>query len=148
MSFLCCWLFMKISDVNHKSPKFTCQVLVAEAIERKNYHHLHYFCTDQFQSDSKEESPLPHFYRPQTDVMYSQLSVCPRGVSASGPGVPPGQTLPGQTTPWGDTPPLPRADTSPAQCMLPDGQQAGSTYPTGMHSWKKAKPAVSEEKIV
>ena len=104
-------------------------------------------------------------YRPQTKfakVMFSQVSVCPQGVSASGPGRgvstpgplgrhPPGQTppwqTPRQTPPWTDTPSLPSAcwdtppcpvhagiHTLPAQCMLGYGQQVGGTHPTGMHS--------------
>ena len=48
--------------------------------------------------------------------MFSQVSVCPRGVYASGPR---GQVW--QTSPW-QTPPR------------VDGQQAGGTHPTGMRS--------------
>ena len=81
-------------------------------------------------------------YHPQTKfakVMFSQVSVCPRGVSAPlharihPPGqTTPGQTPPGQTTPMADTP-LGR-HTPPAQCMLGYRQQAGGAHPIGMHS--------------
>ena len=68
-------------------------------------------------------------HHPQTKfakVMFSQVSVCPRGVSAP---------LHAGIHPWPDTPP---GKTSlgrpPMQCMLGYGQQAGGTHPTGMHS--------------
>ena len=73
--------------------------------------------------------------------MFSQVSVCPLGVSATRTTTPTGQT-----PPWAETPPrhtLSQADTPwpvhagihpPAQCMLGYGQQAGGMHPTGMHS--------------
>ena len=63
------------------------------------------------------------------------------------------------TPPWGRynpqavQPPLgqvhPRAVTPPPQCMLGNGQQAGGTHPTGMHScfdgqWKEDGTGLSE----
>ena len=80
-------------------------------------------------------------------VMFSQVSVCPQGVSASlhaGIQPPLGRhsswvdNTPGQThllgrQPMGRHPSW--ADTSPpVQCMVGYGQQAGGTHPTGMHS--------------
>ena len=70
----------------------------------------------------------PTYYRPQTKfakVMFSQVSVCPSGVSAP--------LHAGIHTHRADTPP-PQPDTPPARCMLGYGQQAGGTHPTGMHS--------------
>ena len=94
------------------------------------------------------------FYRPQRScgkVMFLHLCVIlfTGGVSACGPEgclpQPPGRPLqqtPLADTPWVDTPwqtPPLWADTPgqtpPAQCVLGyDGQQAGGTHPTGMHS--------------
>ena len=67
----------------------------------------------------------PTYYRPQTKfvkVMFSQVSVCPWGVSAP---LHAGIHTQGRHS----TPRHP-----PAQCMLGYGQQAGGTHPTGMHS--------------
>ena len=60
-----------------------------------------------------------------------------RCLSVCLPPPPPGKhTLPlGSHIPWVDTPvPSACSDTHPAQCMLGYGQQAGGTYPTGIHS--------------
>ena len=91
-------------------------------------------------------------YRPRRScgkVMFLHLSFCSRGgVSASGPRqTPPWQTPPGRHPPWADThcpvhagihTPCPVHagihPASPVQCMLGYGQQAGGTYPTGMHT--------------
>ena len=68
--------------------------------------------------------------------MFSQVSLCPRGVSAFGPRDvrrhPPWADTPPRQTPPRQTPP-PRL-TPPAQCMPGYGQQPGSMHPTGMHS--------------
>ena len=77
------------------------------------------------------------FYRPQTKsakVMFSQVSVCPWGVSAP---LHAGIHTPLRTK--GRQPPPRRADNPldrhpPAQDMLGYGQREGGMHPTGMHS--------------
>ena len=83
-----------------------------------------------------------HNYRPQTKfakVMFSQVSVCPRGgvgLWSQGGGVGCLPHPPGQTPPWADTPlgKHPPGRHPPAQWMLGYGQQAGGMHPTGTHS--------------
>ena len=53
--------------------------------------------------------------------MFSQMCICPQGVS----------TWAGTPPPQAGTPP---AGTPPPQRMLGYSQQAGGTHPTGMHS--------------
>ena len=68
-------------------------------------------------------------YRPQTKfakVMFSQVSVCPRGESR-------GVSAPLHAGIYTPAPLGPEADTPPS-CMLGYGQQAGGTHPTGIHS--------------
>ena len=67
-------------------------------------------------------------------VMFSQVSVCPRGGVCS---IACWDThLPGQTPPLGRHPP---GRHPPAQCMLGYSQQMGSTHSTGMHSCYSSK---------
>ena len=89
------------------------------------------------------------YYRPQTKVMFSQVSVCPQGVSAPlHAGIhtlgqtpprqtnalgrhPPGKTLPWADTPWVDTP---RADTPWADTPSPPTVHAGIRSTSGWYA--------------
>ena len=87
---------------------------------------------------------------PEADTLLGRHHTTPPNLDRHSPGQKPPwvETPRADTHPWTDTPclvhagiytiPLPSTcwdtQTPPVQCMLGCGQQAGGTYPTGMHS--------------
>ena len=76
-------------------------------------------------------------YRPQTKfvkVMFSQESVCPRGVHAHPLGMPPHPCPPRQAPPGHACPPPGHACPPPSADTTRCAHWAGGTHPNGMHS--------------